>query len=1056
MYTVFDQIDVQGTREKMFNWRMNDLSTACSFATVIGVLLLGFTSRAVHSEDDAVALLEQVRGDDFDARQAAMEKLQSMGESARPVLEKAAKSDDPETREAAAKLLAKLHVSVLRVMAFDRDGKPAAGAEADLQINENMQAKGGVRFQMGIGAQGGEAPRTLTLNDSGSAETTLAPSGGVNLNTSWKTWSVIDSQPMTWAMTLGDGLNPLVYTLSHSGSATIQVNDADGKPLKNATVALFAGIRYDADLLEEQLQRWGAVSLFNGATDEKGAATIENITAGVYQVVVRAEGYRSVVLPAQRIHQGRTTQFPAAALTPCVPGKVQVVLKDADGKPLTRKVVDYAFEPIFEGPQAAELHRNLGMLRMWGRQNKQQNPSTDDLGKVVFENVAPGKYNLLFRCNAKAPQRVGPFTVASGQALDLAEVTQAPGGGITGTVTGMDEKIPRYMYALAVPEQELIDALKGSAQVDWRYMYRDTLNVTRVGVQANGAYEMKDLAPGRYGIVISGQFGALAYIFGCNVEAGKSAKAADFAAPQDSQGLDLKGMVLLPDGKPAVGARVTVNFSGQNVWTSSTEADGAFHVQTMGTGRGEPVSVAIKLAGYKLYVVDLVHGNTKPDQISVKLEKQGFGSLHVKVVDETGKPLPGASVAASGANAARRKTNVHGEADLTGLVAGTRALEADLPGYYPEESKALVAPDVENNATIKLHTGFVVKGHLAIPTGVSAKNVSVCVQSATSFYTGVSDDGSFTFTGLMPGDYSANAAGPGLVVQRVVRFTLKPDDKAPPHLELALVRACGMALDVGKKLEGYTAILRPSGAPEPAAGAIQVTPADTVDAAGRLEFWGLAPGKYDLLLTAPTRMYNYYGRMLKAATATRVIHGIDAVAMKSAEELTATAAPVNVELGTGSVTGHIVADSLPSGNSGGNINISLKGADGISAVSFGFPHEIRPRQTAIALVGEVPAGIKAPEQGVFSIKALPPGDYSLVADLGMYHTRIEQRGNVRMARTITEDTKRDPQTLKTFTIKAGEELDLGALMFTTPPDVKVAGDANEEAESDDQTPQFQP
>jgi hypothetical protein len=1015
------------------------------------------------AEDDSAVLLEQIRGDDFDARQAAIAKLQAMGEAARPVLEKAAASDDAELRETGAKLLASLRKAVVRLIAYDRDGNPAAGAEADVHVSA-ADARG----------QNPEAPRPVVLDKSGRAELVMAPGGPWGASPNWKLWQPGQAAPHTWQMSLAEGVNPVVYTLQHTGELTVRVSDPDGKPVKNAQVSLYNGIRYDAELLDEQLLRWGNNPKASGSANEQGEAKIENAPEGVYQVVIRAEGFASAVLTPRRIREGQTAQA-SAVLQPSVQGKIQLVLLQADNSPVKSKPVEYVLEPTFEGPHAAELRQSMNTLKQWGGRNRQQNPSTDDKGKLLLENIAPGKYELYYRCDGKTPQHAGPLTLASGQTLDLGELKSAPGGSISGKLTGSDDKAPQWVQATAMPEKEMLESIQEFAVNDWRYMRADLLTIGRANTQ-KGSYELKDLMPGRYTVILSGQYGVLAYIFGVEVVAEKTTTVADVPLPKPGETKEVKGRVVLPDGKSANGAQVTIVFTNQNGWAANCDNTGAFRFQA-GAAQGDPVSLTVRYAGCKHKLVDLTHYEGKLDAVEVQLEKIGHGAVHVKVVDEAGKPLPGANVSPSAGDASRRKTNRNGETDLSGLAAGPRTLSVELDGYYVEDAKVAVEADKETPATVRMHSGFALKGQLILPADTAKDGVSVALYGPQTRYSPITGDGRFKFSGVLPGTFTLFAAGPGLLTREPTLFTLKPGQTEIPEFKLELVRASGIVVNLGKEFDGYTASLQTKGAGSEAQDSKQgaffvngmmmggsfgesrrvITGA--VDSDGRLEIWGAAPGAYDLYLLAPTRMYNYYGRSTKTAAITRIVRDLQIPVLKSFKELgTVQPTDVKVEAGTATVTGVIRTDALAPNGSGGNLNVSLKGPAAQSTLSFGFPHEVRAATTAVkaALLGEVPPGLKTPEIGQFFMKNLPPGEYTVSAELSMYRTRTIQRGAGRVFSTTSYDSeKREPQVLKTFTLKEGETLDVGTLNFALPKETQEAK-AAEESEGEDQTPAFQP
>jgi len=102
---------------------------------VAALALLTFASvRGEDAAPDPARLIEQLKHDEFDVRRNAAEKLVAMGESSRTALEKASGSDELEIREAATALLQRLDKYTLTILAFDRNGKPAVGAEAEAKV----------------------------------------------------------------------------------------------------------------------------------------------------------------------------------------------------------------------------------------------------------------------------------------------------------------------------------------------------------------------------------------------------------------------------------------------------------------------------------------------------------------------------------------------------------------------------------------------------------------------------------------------------------------------------------------------------------------------------------------------------------------------------------------------------------------------------------------------------------------------------------------------------------------------------------------------------------
>lgn len=1020
---------------------------------LLAALTCAFCGRGLVAEEAPDALVVQLSGDDFDSRQTAEDKLKALGESARPALEKALKADDPDIRQVAAKLLVNLKKATIRICAFDRDGKPAAGAEADVRHGDMQQINSGV-----------DSNTAITLNAGGGAEVVLQPSNPVSLYVTWKNWFNAGTLPSTWPIFLSSGVNPLVYTLSRPGSVRVRVNDDAGKPLKDARVSLYTGTRLEPELIDLQLQRWGQQNIpLTANTADTGVATVENVPEGVYQIIVRAEGYGTRLLPLTRVREAAVADAGAVALSPSVPGKVQFTLKRASGASLSGKTVEYTLDPVFEGQRAAELRKTLNVMKVWNGRNRQQTPAADASGKVVIDTVAPGKYELQVRCEQGAPQRFPVFTLESGQTVDLGEKVEIAGGTIKGKATPPDGKSTAYVYVSAVPEQDVIDSLQENHLADWRYARQDSVSISRVNSQANGAYELKDIAPGRYTVVVSSQFGASTYIFGVEVESGKTVEIPDVAVGAAGQSLDIRGRVTFSDGKPAAGANVWLSFVNQNTWTATCDGDGAFKFQTPANTQGAPIRLGVRCADCKPYLIDLTHTDVKLESLTVQLEKQRFGDARVKIVDEAGAPLAGVSVGTSTLNAPRRKTNKDGEVDLTGLAIGSRLLTVDCEGYFVHEPRITVDADSVCHPTIVMKKGFELKGSVAIPAGVSRETVVVVISGPQTQVLQPDAEGQFKFQGLTPGEYLVSANAPAHIALQQARVVLKPEQQRISEVRLELVHASGIAIQIGADFEGCNATLRVGDHDKKAddgLGYERIGSANAlVDAGGRVEFWGVAPGDYELLVTPPQRTYNYYGRTVKVGTLTRLLHEIRVGELKTLADLkTAPVLERKIESSSGSIVGRLALDSAPGGAaSNGNFALTITGPAATSMVAFTYPHDFQGAAGKVLFTGDVPFGLKPPDQGMFIARNLPAGEYTVQADLHMYRTRTVRTGrNSYTSSMMPESEKRIPQTLTTFTLKDGESLDLGALTFAVSKEISDALSLVEEFEGQDQIPSFQP
>jgi hypothetical protein len=592
----------------------------------------------------------------------------------------------------------------------------------------------------------------------------------------------------------------------------------------------------------------------------------------------------------------------------------------------------------------------------------------------------------------------------------------------------------------------------------------------RTSVQSGG-YEIKNLMPGKYAVIVSSQFGVVAYGFGIEVVAGETAQAPAVVLNGTNDKMEeIKGIVLTQEGAPAVGASVTLVFENQGQWGNATNDNGVFQFQaTPSNGQGKASRLQIKAAGYKAASVDLLKEHVNLQDVRVQLEKQHYGTLNVKVVNEAGQPVVGAAVAASDNAVPRRFTNKYGETTISGLSAGARTLTVSREGYYLKDGNVDVAADTESKATLVLVPGLSVKGRVQLPEGALAEHVSVWLQSADNKNRVVPllANGEFTFTGILAGEYTLRCVGPALACTEALTVSVAKNQKELAPLKLTMVRPVGTAVNVGTEFEGMQATLAPhnfwsEGSPSVYRNGWNNgrynpdTAGMPVDSTGRVEFWGLAPGNYDLQLSMPGQAYRWYGRGRNVPASVIVpnltVEGITSVAALA----TAPAKELKLESRSGKVVGLLTTNPpTPAYGVNGTLNLKLVGAGATGTLTYNFPQDMRAQSTPIQIVGKAPPGLNKPrDPGTFQFENLPPGDYSIVADLMLYRYRTHRQGGMTWSSSEPDETKRTPQTLKTFSIKAGETLEIGTLRFDLTNLTNVDVTANMEIE--DHVPEFNP
>ncbi|HEY3322893.1 MAG TPA: hypothetical protein VGP72_20735 [Planctomycetota bacterium] len=1043
------------------NWTRNTFVTLGALCACACLWPLPRIFASDKPADDPAALVDQLRSDDFDARRSAADKLLLLGDAARAALEKAVNADDIDVRQAAAALLQKLDKCSLTLLAFDRDGKPASGAEAEIRLYPQQQF--GVNWNEPVNS-------TLTIAPDGTARVAERQSGQIGLNVIWKKWSSAfdpSDSPHYSTVRLRPGGSALIHTLTRGGTASLKCIDSAGKPLKDAQVLCYQQ-RFDPELFDMQLAVSDNTerSAPSALTDAAGVAKFENLADGCYQVVVRHSDFRVALGPVFRIHEDETLQFETVTLSSKSNGKLTVAILGTDGKPLKKNRVHLDLELAFEGPRAAELTRLARQCRQQiGMRRGLDWPETDDDGKLTVDDLKPGRYSLrVTGSSGEACWPVTSLTIAAGQTLDLGQIKTIQGGSIKGKLLGSDGKGIQYCQAQAMPQSPTSandddDGDDTGNRQHMFYQYRMTAQT-----QADGSYEIRNLAPGTYQLCITARNGQPVLIYGVEVEAGKATAAPDAKVPGPSgnPSKGLKATVLLPDGSPAAGATALVS-AGYSRMNPNCDDKGVLDFN-MGD-QWQPTRLVVRAAECKPCVIDLTAAGVNLSDLKVRLEKQEYGDLRVRVLDDAGQPLAGAIVATTqvntymqqyGRSSARGRftSNKEGIARFNGLAAGQRSFSVEREGFYVNGPvKSLVLPGKENELVVKMRKGLVVRGRVLGPDGKPPANAvaGINMQSCP-----VDASGRFEFSGLTPGEYQVSARSPGLTCAAPAKVLLKDDGPPASEVKLTLVRPKAAAVCVGADLFGSSAWLMPRGAWESGSKASGMTLSGIFDKAGRAEFLSGSDEQLFLVVGGlDSQQRYYYGSQAKRRKASRVIGAVAFKPLNSVAELKSLPAQdLKMPAADACVSGRLTCEPVVGSQNvyWGQLEMRIIGESAFAIITFNFPSEFaRLEARAPVVVGAAPQ--QNTEVDNFTVREMPAGDYRIVAEL-----RYHRYGVVSPA---DAENAPPPATLTTFTIRPGQRLKLGTIKYALPPAVVADlknGPPNTEndAEPDDRLELFQP
>lgn len=172
---------------------------------------------------------------------------------------------------------------------------------------------------------------------------------------------------------------------------------------------------------------------------------------------------------------------------------------------------------------------------------------------------------------------------------------------------------------------------------------------------------------------------------------------------------------------------IIVSSSGGNKGTpvGQTDAGGHFRIevkkQTLGSG-GQTVKVSAGKSGYADSQSKRIRIKSGDEKTGIRLTLKAAGSIRGRVVDESGRPVVGATVSAkeglgddrtssiidfAGVNNGGVKTDTNGEYLIEGLAAGTQSLTVNMLGHRVKSGPRSV--DVVANIETRVADDFVLR-----------------------------------------------------------------------------------------------------------------------------------------------------------------------------------------------------------------------------------------------------------------------------------------------------------------------------------------------------------
>jgi protocatechuate 3,4-dioxygenase beta subunit len=376
--------------------------------------------------------------------------------------------------------------------------------------------------------------------------------------TAWDPPRATPPKPLEVTLSKGQDLEGLRIELPATGEVRGSVRDAQGRPVRGASV----GLR-------------GGSSGYEMAVADDGTFRLEHVGAGEYRVrahrrfeELRAPGTSDDDVQGEKIEVRSDAVTTVDLVVASASGKITGVVRDEHGSP----VADAFVEAARESDRAGAAGNDGSLETRWGVGKKPN--LTDADGRFSLSDLSEGKHTL------RAHRRGGGEAIVEHVVLGSeVTLTIAAAGRVTGTVA---------LRGGAAPEEfsvRMFDETSGYRRQDQFY-------------RTGGAWSFSEVPAGTFKLQVS-------------TGAGTAETTVTVAAGEELAGVrvelapkvTVRGTVVDLDGKPVPGMAVQV--SGSGAWASAqdgkanvTDESGRFEVRNAPAG---PVRVSVVPNGRGAY-----------------------------------------------------------------------------------------------------------------------------------------------------------------------------------------------------------------------------------------------------------------------------------------------------------------------------------------------------------------------------------------------------------------------------------------------------------------------
>jgi len=697
-------------------------------------------------------------------------------------------------------------------------------------------------------------------------------------------------------------------------------------------------------------------------TASDGTYTLNGLAPGDYTVTFHLDGYIDPAPQTITIADYGTNQVANAQLV--APATISGTVTDATANPIAGATV------TLDGPVTATTTTNNG-------------------GGYTFPGLPVGSYTVMVTAPGFVDSSSLPVSVTTAGSTVTQDVTMNASSQLTVTVTDSH----------AVPVAGATVTVTGNLG-----------SIFSGTTDGSGHVTFTGLAPDVYSVqaTADGYFTAAATNFTVVGYGETDTLGVNVLSPSN-----IYGTITDPSTANLAGATVTLEGPGVSATTTSA-ADGSYNFPGLAPGTYVVSASTPQFVAPSPVVVTVTdYGQT---QIA-DLQFSTGSTISGEVQDATEAPVAGATVTLSGPVNATTTTDQNGLYSFGVLPLGTYDVNFDAPGYLspPAGTTTITTPGSTQIVNGQFLVPSTISGTVTDPSGAPIGGVTVTADGPTPATTTTASDGTYSFTGLLAGDYTISFHLDGYV---------DPNAASVSIAEQGATGTANAQLIAPSTLQGTVT----NAANAPIAGATVIIDGPvfamtTTASDGTYSFGTLPAGTYSVTVTAD----GYLDASNTATIATAgdtVTDNVSMVATSSANVLVTDAsnAPINgavvnisgasgTFVGTTDSTGHVVIGGLPNDSytvsvsadsyltSTASLTISAAGSTQSLTVVLNLPDTISGKVTDTKHVALAGATVTATgsdgvhttvtaSDGTYTFTGLAPDTYSVVASNDGYLTAL--------------------------------------------------------------------